>query len=230
MGRPIVFLAGTMCNERVWESVISKLDSTNPVICKYLGSYPNWQQEIECLLEDLPDKFNLVGFSLGGIASLAILSLLPERIEQLVLVSSTALSDPEASQSQRRALLKKAENSGDMTELAMMQVSDIDKKNIGSEGRQLLLDMAGYLSVEQYACQTELACTRQDTRTALSESGIPTHLVFGSEDNACGEDKQMLIKEVCSTAETYKVAGAGHWLPVSHPETVARIISRIVDE
>lgn len=228
MELPIVLLPGTLCDEKVWDQVTTALGSSHKVITKPLGAYPNWHQELEHLLQGLPPQFVLAGFSLGGIAALSILSQYPERVTQLVLVASTALADPEPSQARRRALLQQAKNSRDMTELAMMQLSACDRTNLGTEGVQIAVDMANRMSVQQYACQTELACTRLDTRTVLSKSEIPIHLVFGSEDQACGEDKQTLITEVCSHAKTYQVIGAGHWLPLSHPELLAQIISSVV--
>lgn len=228
MGLPIVLLSGTLCDEHVWDKVITALGPNHKVITKSLGYYPTWKEELEHLVQELPQQFVLAGFSLGGIAALAMLSRYPERIKSLVLVSSTALTDPESSQARRRELLQLAKSSHDMTELAMQQLSPCDREHLGSEGVQFVVDMGNRIPINKYSCQTELACTREDTRAVLSESEIPVSLVFGSEDQACGEDKQILITAVCNCANTFKVMGAGHWIPLSHPELVAQAINSVV--
>ena len=225
MALPIVLLPGTLCDEQVWDKVIAELSSAQPVITKPLGSHSNWDDELTNLVADLPKEFILVGFSLGGIAALALLNQYPERVKRLILVASTALADPEESQARRRELLALAEKNGDFKALALMQISPCDQQNLGEHGVDLAVQMAKRFSIDQYACQTELACSRQDTRAALTQSTLPVDLIYGSEDQACGEDKQLLIGQSCHQAKLHRVEGAGHWLPLSHPERVAAIIS-----
>lgn len=225
MALPIVLLPGTLCDEQVWDKVIAELSSAQPVITKPLGAHRNWDDELANLISDLPEEFILVGFSLGGIAALGLLERCPERVKHLVLVASTALADPEESQARRRKLLSLAEQNGDLKALALMQISSCDQKNLGPSGVDFALQMAERFSVEQYACQTELACSRQDTRETLAQSILSVDLIYGSEDEACGEDKQLLIEKSCHQAKLHRVEGAGHWLPLSHPERVAAIIS-----
>lgn len=224
MSLPVVLLPGTLCNEQVWEKVIAELSPTQPVITKFLGVHHNWDCELENLVSGLPEEFILVGFSLGGIAALALLDRYPEHVKHLILVASTALADPEESQVRRRELLDLAEKSGDFKALALRQLSPCDQKNLGKSGIDFVIQMAERFNVEQYACQTELACSRQDTRPTLEKFTLPIDLIYGSEDEACGEDKQLLIKMSCHQAKLHRVEGAGHWLPLSHPERVATVI------
>ena len=224
MSMPIVLLSGTLCDEQLWEQVIRRLDPSNIVIVKSLGSHQYWEKEVVHLVEGLPEEFTLAGFSLGGIAALAILNKYPKRVKRLVLVASTALADPNTSQVRRRELFQKAEDNQEMTECALKQISLIDEANLGSGGVQFVIDMANRLSMKQYYCQTELACTREDTLSMLSLSSIPIHLIYGSEDQACGKDKQDLITDCC-TASLYEVKEGGHWLPLTHSGFVASVIN-----
>lgn len=225
MTYPVVLLPGTLCDEHVWDRVINNLDPKLEVIAKPLGMHKCWDQELADLVNDLPKEFVLVGFSLGGIAALALLQRYPERVKQMVLVASTALADPKSSQAHRRQLLKQATKDRELTRIGEIQISDRDRTNLGEEGVHFALQMAKRIPLEQFACQTELACTRKDTCDVLAKSNIPVHLVFGSEDLACGEDKQQLMLDSCRLAKSYEVEGAGHWLPLSHPGHVANIIS-----
>ncbi|MCZ4311293.1 alpha/beta fold hydrolase [Vibrio atlanticus] len=229
MSLPVVLLPGTLCDEQVWHKVVAELGPDQEVISKPLGAYRDWKNELAHLVKDLPERFVLVGFSLGGIAALAMLHQYPERVKKLVLVASTALADPPDSQARRRELLNLAEKNSDFKPLALMQLSPCDRQNMGDDGVMFVVQMAERFSVEQYACQTELACSRQDTRQCLAESQLPVHLIYGSEDTACGEDRQLLIRQACQQAVLYPVAGGGHWLPLSHSNVVAKVVLDALD-
>lgn len=227
MSMPIILFSGTLCDEQLWEQVITRLYPSNKVIVKSIGTYPTWAEEVNHLAQDLPEEFILAGFSLGGIAALSLLKEYPERVKQLVLIASTALADPQISQTHRRGLFQQVKDSQNITEFALKQVSSIDKDNLGTVGIQFVIDMANRISLKQYFCQTELACMREDTRSVLSISNIPVHLIYGDGDKACGKDKQTLIMECCDTAYQHEAKKGGHWLPLTHPEFVADVFNSL---
>ena len=225
MSYPVVLLPGTLCNEQVWDDVKSRLSPDLDVITMPLGRYNNWEQELLSFENALPKKFILCGFSLGGIAALAMLERFPDRISQLVLVASTALADPAESQKRRYQLLERARKSSELSSIALTMIPAKDKQNLGTDGLQLLLDMANQMSIEQFSCQTQLACSRKNTLSILEKCNIPVHLIFGSDDPACGPKIQEFMLSACTQAVYYAVKGGGHWLPLTHSNSVAEVIS-----
>src|SRR5690606_6059545 len=64
------------------------------------------------ILTEAPERFMLLGFSLGGIVALEIAALAPERVAGLALIDATARPDPEAKASPRRKAVSKARMQG----------------------------------------------------------------------------------------------------------------------
>jgi pimeloyl-ACP methyl ester carboxylesterase len=224
MSYPVVLLSGTLCNGKVWEEVCRSITTQEKLMTLTIGQHSDWQQELAAIVEVLPEKFIVAGFSLGGIVALALLTHYPERIAELILVASTARSDPPESRQQRQRILANAKTIEDFTQLGRNQISDVDRDNLGEKKVECIIEMAKSFTLEQFTHQTALACTRQETLSSLANADIPVRLIYGTNDNACGVDKQQDIINVCPTAKAYPVSGGGHWLPLSHPNEVASVI------
>ena len=97
-GAPLVLLHGWALNSRVWDSVLPELARAFTVIRIDLpghGGSP-WPPEFHdlpslaaALAAALPARCSLLGWSLGGIAAIELALTLQQRIDRLVLVSST---------------------------------------------------------------------------------------------------------------------------------------------
>nr|WP_067293044.1 alpha/beta hydrolase [Marinobacterium profundum] len=221
MGLPLVLLPGSLCDERVWRSVISSLPEGQEVLTPALGHAQCWDQEIEALLSRLPLRFDLAGFSLGGIAALALARKAPERLGKLLLVASTSRDDPPAAQERRSALLQQAYENGSPALLAMGQVAEPDLSQLSLSSRALLQQMAREMPLERFACQTMLACTRSDSRSWLGFATMRVRVIYGDADPFCPVDRQQEILDLVPFAEKRVIAGGGHWLPLTHPELLA---------
>ncbi|PKH02331.1 hypothetical protein CXF72_12150 [Psychromonas sp. MB-3u-54] len=225
----VVLLSGTLCNEKMWNEIGNTIEHKYNAIALSIGHSSNWKQELDELIKFLPEKFILVGFSLGGIAALAMLSQYKERIIELVLISSTARLDPPESQQKRLKILSEVSADDNFLRIANEQISDVDRANLGNDKVNFITDMAQDISLTQFEHQTMLACSRKESLSLLAKCDLPIHLIYGTEDKACGEDKQIEIVEVCSSATLYPIHGGGHWLPLSHPNLVATLIKKITN-
>ncbi|PTI69048.1 alpha/beta fold hydrolase [Staphylococcus succinus] len=85
----IIFLPGTLCNERLWERQIDFFESEYNIIIGNLNNYNSIEKMAEAILSKAPEKFFLVGLSLGGIVSLEIARIAPQRVVKLVLMDTT---------------------------------------------------------------------------------------------------------------------------------------------
>ena len=64
------------------------------------------------LLDRLPERFALAGFSLGGIVALEIVRLSPERVTRLALIDTTARPDSKTNWAARRNAVERAARVG----------------------------------------------------------------------------------------------------------------------
>ena len=83
-------LAGTLCDERVFARQRRALRGVaRQVLVDYsrLGLVQQWASR---LLRQLPPKFSVAGFSLGGLWALELLRQAPQRIELVAMIASNA--------------------------------------------------------------------------------------------------------------------------------------------
>jgi pimeloyl-ACP methyl ester carboxylesterase len=86
----VVFIPGTLCDSRIFKRQAQALRGVAHCIMldySHLKDLETWHHK---LLAQLPERFYLVGFSLGGLMALEMLRRAPERIQGLALVASNA--------------------------------------------------------------------------------------------------------------------------------------------
>ena len=108
---PLVLLPGTLCDGRVFQPVINRLPA-RPVIIPALTGAESAPAMATRLLESLPCRFALAGFSLGGIVALEMIAQAPERITRLALLDTTARHDPLTNHTLRRNAVARAAEMG----------------------------------------------------------------------------------------------------------------------
>lgn len=93
MGKPLVLFHGWGFNSNVWKFLIPELSQDFRLFLVDLpgfGKSPliSWDNFKEELLNQLPQKFNLLGWSMGGLYASRLTIDIPERIHQLILASA----------------------------------------------------------------------------------------------------------------------------------------------
>ncbi len=104
-GMPLVLLPGTACDERLFLPLVERLDHDGPTLTGGLRGARSMPAMAQKLLAEAPERFLLLGFSLGGIAALEIAAQAPERLAGLILIDTTPRPDPQANAAPRRAAI-----------------------------------------------------------------------------------------------------------------------------
>ncbi len=115
MGRAaetLVLLHGFSGTRRAWDGVIARLDPERylPLALDLPGHGEaadaprpiTFAGCVAAVLAQAPERFTLCGYSLGGRVALHVALAAPERVERLVLVSSTAGIEDETERAERR--------------------------------------------------------------------------------------------------------------------------------
>ena len=91
---PIVFLPGLMCDSRLFQPQIDMLSGQRVIILAPVTGNSDVTGIASDLLKRLPNQFELIGLSFGGIVAQEMIRLAPERILRLVLLDTSYLSEP----------------------------------------------------------------------------------------------------------------------------------------
>ncbi len=111
----ILFVPGLACNSTMWRDQIAGLEDIADCWVAPLPAYDDLTPIAEDILKDAPDRFALVGSSMGGYLAFEIIRKAPERVTGLALIGTTA--DPELPDvtARRWHMIRKSEKRGFLT-------------------------------------------------------------------------------------------------------------------
>ena len=221
---PLLLLAGTACDARLFAPMGALLGLANVQVVEMKGA-GSASEMARLVLDEAPERFSLLGFSLGGIVALEIAAQAPERIARLALVNTTARPDPEANARTRRDAVAKARRAG-MDGYVLDGWSDlVSPANAGNATlKALMVDMARANGAEALAEQAEIAINRADSRPRLAAIGVPTLVLAGEDERVCPIEVHREIEAGIPGAQFFTIPQAGHFAPLENPAALARHI------
>lgn len=218
---PLLLLPGTLCDARLFAPLIAGLDGWPVLVAEMTGARttPDLARR---LLADAPEKFALLGFSLGGIVALEMVAEAPERVARLALVDTTARPDPPENAVSRRHAAEAARRDGTDGFINEAWEQLVAPVNGGREDiRETLLAMARDGGAALLDDQSEVAIHRADGRPRLARIGVPTLVLAGAHERVCPVEAHREIAEEIPGAEFHLIPGAGHFAPLENPDAVA---------
>lgn len=228
---PLVLLPGTLCNARLWQPVLARLN-VSAAICPDLTADSSAEQASQRLLEQLPPRFLLAGFSLGAIVALQMVADAPERIAGLALLSVNPLADRPENVPLRREAVSAARQQGLRRWLSSslwpryVAPSRVDDRAL----QDLICRMAEESGIAALAAQTEIAITRRDQRRALAGLSYPILIINGVHDPICTPHHHQLVAESAPQARCITLASAGHFTLLEAPDEVAPPLRQWIQE
>lgn len=178
---PIVMIPGHMCSAEVFRNQVQELSNLAPVTVAYPLEGDSVQKMAEHILQRAPDKFILIGFSMGGYISLEILRQAPERVHKLALIDTSAR--PEGNIGWRRKTMDEARLSGvlDMDLSNVLPLVHPERQNDG-ELISSLMAMRENVGRERFLQQSKALMERPDSRLDLHKITVPAMVMVGEQD------------------------------------------------
>jgi pimeloyl-ACP methyl ester carboxylesterase/predicted ester cyclase len=218
---PVVFLPGTVCDARLFEPLVAATGISDWTLGPMSGGKTAVEQAC-IVLAEAPNRFALVGFSLGGIVALEIIAQAPERVIALALIDTTPRPDPPTNARARRKTLETARSEG--MEGYILDAWDklVSPDNrLDTTLRETIVAMARDSGVDVLASQTEIAIHRADSRKRLADISVPTLIIVGADDAVCPIAAHQEIAAGIPGARLITIAGAGHFSPLEKPQALA---------
>ena len=228
---PLVLIGGTLCNARLWQPVLDRLNLSS-VICITLTGSPSAELASQRLLNNLPPRFLLAGFSLGAIVALQMAADARERIGGLALLSVNPLADRPENAAPRREAVRAAQEQGLTSWLSasLWPKYVAPSRTHDRELHDLICLMAEESGPDALATQTEIAIHRQDHRRALAALSCPILVINGVHDPICTPHHHQLVIESAPKATPLTLASAGHFAPLEAPDEVAPALHQWIQE
>ena len=222
---PVVFLPGMFLTPQMWEDVISDLDPGLAVIGARIDLDDTVAGMADSVLAQAPERFSLVGHSLGGIVALEITRRAPHRVSRLALVNCSGRG-PSTEQGTAWSALADRTRAGEFDTVVDEQ-ADI---NLGPAApRPDLLESwrqgAHQVGVDGLLRQLTAQATRPNSLPSLSAIAVPTLVVGGELDAVAPPTLQRELADGISGAEYLILPGAGHMTPMDCAPALARALT-----
>jgi len=229
-GLHTVFISGLLCSARLYDPLLPVAWAHGAVTVADSRRDDTIHAMAARLLDDAPERFVLVGLSMGGYVAHEVMRQAPDRVMGLALISTSARPDSAEQlanwQSRRQAVLD-----GRFDELVEALFSVLpDPTNAADEGlRAWWRLMAREVGAEACVSQIEAVMARPDSRPGLAVITCPTAVVHGMGDRAITPENADETAEAIPGAVLTLVERAGHMLPQEQPAAAQAALTALLD-
>jgi pimeloyl-ACP methyl ester carboxylesterase len=227
--RNLILLPGTLCNEKLWTHQIEQLSNDYNVKVGDLTKDDSINGMAKRILDESPERFILVGLSLGGMVALEIMKKNSERVEKLILLDTNPYL-PSKSQIENWRFFKKISKEGNFEEVTSKYLLPnlLAPENNNERNKLIVLQMAE--EVGQLAMFNQLTAleNREDNLSVLEQINIPTLIIVGKEDVVCPIKMSEYMYSHIPCARMEIIEKAGHLSSLEKPREVTSEIYKFL--
>lgn len=213
-----------MTDQALWSRMAPGLAALGTCTFADLSRTDDLEAAARDLLAAAPDRFILIGFSLGGFVAREIVRLAPERVSGLVLMNSSS-RPPRPEIAKRNAFLighTKERGFRGLSSDAVKKAFHPDLREndaLIQEVKDMALRMGGEAFIRQLSIQ------RPDRRADLAAIACPTLVIWARQDElrSMGESKEMA--DAIPGARFEIIEDCGHMTPMEAPAAVLDLIT-----
>lgn len=212
----LLFLPGLMCDSRIFAAQLVRFGDATAI--NGFGVRTSLVDMAQHVLDTSPDRFSLLGHSMGARVALEVVRLAPQRVARLALLSTGTHDVRPGEADKRRRLVAIGRSHG-----AAALVDEWLPPMLAPANRadpallEPLRTMCEEQGVAVFAAQIEALLSRPGLDTLLPAIRCPTLVAVGDADEWSPPEQHALIRDAVPDARLTVVAGAGHMLPVEAP-------------
>lgn len=221
----LVLIPGTLCDARLFARQARVLRAGCRVIVldyRQLRDIEEWSQRV---LRDLPERFALAGFSLGGLWALDLVRRAPERVQRLALIASNGEGGGRRAGQRSAALWRLWRHAGPCAVARHVKPGYFHYLRQRRRHARLIRDMARATPRRAARAEFEWAASRPSALDVLAARAQPTLIVSGARDRLCPRRMQQRMLQAQPSARWVEIPRCGHFVPLEQPATLTRLLT-----
>ncbi len=223
----VLLLPGMMCDARQWAE--QEANISQPVFHADTRKHDSITEMARSVLQDAPDRFAMVGLSMGGILAFEIWRQAADRVTHFALLDTNPHAESPERQTVRLQQIAEAA-SGRLRELATESLKPLYLAKAHREDEELLgaiLDMAMDLGPDVFRTQSLALRGRIDSVPTLPSITCPTIVMCGDEDILCPVAYHELMAAEIPHAQLRVIENCGHLSSLEQPQAVTSALNKL---
>lgn len=222
MTLPAVLVPGLQSDHRSWIEQLRHFTDRREVVVPAEHQHCWSIAEMgEVILPQLPERFHLVPWSMGGYVMLQLMPRIADRVASLVLMATSARPENPDSTARRHDLIRIAERRGMYAaSRRSLAFSCLDVDRVAPDVREAVAQSSVDLGLDAYRGQQHAIINRGDVRANLGLIRCPTLVVVGADDEVTPPDCAAELHAAIAGARLVTLAGCGHCPPLEQPAAV----------
>lgn len=223
-GEALLMLPGLICDSRIFAPQFAAFPQAIPA-ADY-GDADDLGAMAELVLARAPDRFALLGHSMGGRVALEIVRRAPARVTRLALLS-TGVHLPTSEEAPKRYALRDLGRERGMAALVDSWLPPMVAPSRGEDASFLapLRAMCLDAGLPRFEAQITALLARPEVESLLPRLTCPVLLAVGREDRWSPPEQHAAMAALIPGAQLIVIAGAGHMLPVEAPGLLNQAIA-----
>lgn len=227
----LLLLPGLLCDAALWAPQVEALSDLADCRVADLSRDDSVEAMAGRAIADLPEKFAVAGLSMGGYVALAIMAMVPQRVERLALLDTSGRADTPEQKRRRQALIKMAdigEFKGVTPRLLPLLIHPARTKDEALTS--VVTGMAERVGKDAFLRQQRAIIGRPDRRPLLARIHAPTLVVCGNEDAVTPIELSRELAASIATSRLVVVPECGHLSTLERPEPTIAAMRRWLGE
>ncbi|GGB61432.1 hydrolase [Roseibium aquae] len=224
MREPIVFIPGLLCDELVYAPQIAAF-ADHPILIANHRDHGSIREIAASILEAGPERFALIGLSMGGYIAMEIMRVAPGRVTRLSLLDTNARPDT-PDQTERRLFLIELARKKDFKKIPHLLFPGFvhQSREDDEQLRAIVVEMAMTTGPDAFIRQQTALINRIDSRPHLAAIDCPALVVVGEGDRLTppelSEEIHALIPRSCLAV----IRGSGHLSTLEEPAQTTSVL------
>ena len=226
MSRPfLAFACAHLTDERLYAAQVAALEAEYDCAVFAFRDHDSLGAMAEDLLARTPERFTLIGLSLGGYLAFEVVRRQLQHLERLILMDTTAAADHPARREGRLKDIAKVREGGIEALIPELPARWLHPEHVRrADLVKLMAAMATSIGARGQLNQQAAMLARPDSHADLERVKVPTLVVCGREDPVTPVPDHEAIAARIHGARLAIIEHCGHLSAIEQPEAVSQVL------